>query len=65
MRKHRAFLMLKKEAYILCSHEWLKVNDVWVCLRCGITRLPEGDVMFDRRLPNYKPKKKKARKKKK
>ena len=42
----------------MCSHDWRKVNDVWVCIRCGITRTPSG-VIFDRRIANYKAKKKK------
>lgn len=50
----------------MCSHEWKKINDVWVCLRCGITRLPQG-IMFDREIVNYQSSKKakKARRKKK
>ena len=46
----------------MCSHDWVKVNDVTVCKRCGMTRTPKG-VIFDRRLPNYKPKKRKKGKK--
>jgi hypothetical protein len=41
----------------MCSHEWKKVNDVQVCIRCGLTRMPDGRMLFDRKLPNYKSKK--------
>lgn len=40
-----------------CSHSWQKINDVFICTRCGFTRLPRGNVLFDRHLPNYKRKK--------
>lgn len=40
-----------------CSHSWKKVNDVQVCIRCGLTRISDGKIIFDRRLPNYKSKK--------
>ena len=40
-----------------CGHQWKKVNDVFVCVRCGITRLPNGKIYFDRKLPNVKVKK--------
>lgn len=42
----------------MCPHEWLKVNDVFVCLRCGLTRTYDGKIMFDRGLPNYRRDKK-------
>ncbi len=41
----------------MCNHVWRKVNDVLVCTRCGLTRTPDGKILFDRKLPNYKPKK--------
>lgn len=49
----------------MCSHEWRKVNDVHVCLRCGLTKTFDGKFLFDRKLPNYKRKrvKKNANKK--
>lgn len=40
-----------------CSHEWQKVNDVRCCLRCGLTITYDGQILFDRKLPNYKRKK--------
>lgn len=48
----------------MCKHNWVKVNDICVCSRCGMTRLESGKILlFDRRLPNYKPKKRKVRRK--
>lgn len=47
----------------MCSHEWLKYNDVLACVRCGLTRTADGKIFFDRKLPNYKSKKKKGGKK--
>lgn len=41
----------------MCPHNWRKANDVFVCIRCGITRLPNGGFMFDRELPNVGNKK--------
>lgn len=43
----------------MCSHAWRKVNDVYVCLRCGLTRTKGGKIMFDKKIVNYKPKKQK------
>lgn len=40
----------------MCRHEWRKVNDVLVCLRCGLTRTYDGKVIFDRKMANYKRK---------
>lgn len=42
----------------MCNHIWKKVNDVRVCLRCGMTvRLLDGAILFDRKLPNIGNKK--------
>lgn len=41
----------------MCSHNWRKINDVSVCLRCGITRTNDGKIIFDRKLPNCRVKK--------
>lgn len=48
----------------MCKHIWTEVNDVRVCLQCGLTvRKTDGAVIgFDRALPNYLRKKGKARK---
>ena len=41
----------------MCSHIWKKVNAVNVCIRCGLTRMPDGKIIFDRKIPNYKERK--------
>ena len=43
----------------MCSHNLVKINDMRICTRCGMTVLPNGMVIFDRNLPNYKGKRKK------
>ena len=44
----------------MCNHSnTKKIGEVRVCLNCGLTILPDGRICFDRKLPNYKPKKKK------
>lgn len=41
----------------MCNHIWKIVNDVRVCLRCGLTvNRFDGAVMFDRKLPDMKGK---------
>ena len=45
----------------MCSHNWQKINDVYVCMRCGLTRTYDGKLIFDRKIANYKPKKRKKR----
>lgn len=45
----------------MCGHIWKKVNDVYICVRCGLTKTYDGRILFDRKLPNYKSKKKKRR----
>lgn len=47
----------------MCTHgNTVKINDVRVCLKCGLTLTPDNKVIFDRKLPNYKNKKRKRRK---
>mgnify|MGYP000062902858 CR=1 FL=1 len=42
----------------MCTHSnTKKINDVRVCLNCGLTVLPDGSVYFDKKLPNYRRKK--------
>lgn len=36
----------------MCSHTWKKVNSVWVCVKCGLTKTFDGKMVFDRELPN-------------
>lgn len=43
----------------MCSHSWTEINGVFVCLKCGLTKLPDGRVFFDREIANYRPKNKK------
>lgn len=47
----------------MCPHTWKKLNDVFVCLRCGMTRTNDGKIFFDRKIVNYRPKKRKGGKK--
>ena len=48
----------------MCKHIWKDVNDVRVCLRCGLTvRGLDGKVLgFDRKLPDYLREKGKGKK---
>lgn len=46
----------------MCPHIWVKFNDVFVCKRCGLTRTPDGKLIFDKKITNYKPKKRKKNK---
>ena len=42
----------------MCNHgNTVKVNDVWVCLRCGLTRTYDGKIIFDRKIANHKKRK--------
>lgn len=45
----------------MCSHTWQKINDVTVCQKCGLTRTADGKIIFDRKLPNYKKKRRKKK----
>ena len=46
----------------MCSHNWIKYNDITACTKCGLTRTDDGKVIFDKKLPNYKPKKRRVKK---
>lgn len=46
----------------MCSHKWIECNDVTACVKCGLTRIRDGKVIFDKRLPNYKLKKRRVKK---
>lgn len=38
----------------MCSHSnTKKVNDVRVCLKCGMTVTHDGKILFDKRIVNY------------
>lgn len=41
----------------MCHHQWQKTNDICVCTKCGLTKTYDGKILFDRRLPNVKRKK--------
>lgn len=41
----------------MCNHVWKIVNDVRVCLRCGLTTRRGAVIGFDRKLPNICQKK--------
>ena len=32
----------------MCAHDMVKVNDVKVCRKCGLTLCPDGRVLFDK-----------------
>ncbi len=49
----------------MCNHDWVKVNDVRVCQKCGLTVTRDGKMFFDFRFPGFAQNKKKARRKKK
>ena len=34
----------------MCSHDMIRVNDVKICRRCGLTICPNGQVFFDKEL---------------
>lgn len=40
----------------MCSHCWKKINDVWICVNCGLTRIESGHILFDKPFLNYKRK---------
>ena len=43
----------------MCKHEFIKINDVVICKKCGITKTPDGKIIFDRKVINYIPKRRK------
>lgn len=49
----------RKQDCLMCNHEWQKINSVKVCMNCGMTITPDGKIVFDRKIVNYKPKKRK------
>jgi len=46
-----------------CPHNFIKINDVSVCKRCGLTFTFDGKVVFDRPIANYGSKTRKKRRK--
>lgn len=47
----------------MCKHDWYKVNDVTVCKRCGLTTTYDGKILFDKKIVNYKGRRKNAKSK--
>lgn len=44
----------------MCDHAWKKIGESKFCVKCGIIKLPNGEIYFDRELITYRePKKKK------
>lgn len=42
----------------MCGHIWKEVNDVRICLCCGMTvSMIDGAILFDRKLANIKDRK--------
>lgn len=46
----------------MCTHFFRRFNDVMVCMRCGLTKLPDGAYMFDKKLINRKEKRNERKK---
>lgn len=46
----------------MCKHDWIKINDVIACKRCGLTRTYDGKYIFDRRLVSVGKTKKRRKK---
>lgn len=42
----------------MCNHNIIKTGGCKVCVKCGMTLLNNNKIFFDRKLPNYKSKKK-------
>lgn len=53
----------------MCGHQWVKHEDVKVCILCGVTVTFDGKLVFDRRLPGVlarvaKPKRRRVKRRK-
>jgi len=47
----------------MCGHIWKTVNDLRVCLRCGLTvRMLDGKIMHDKELPGLLGRKRRGEK---
>lgn len=40
----------------MCSHCWKKVNDIKVCINCGLTVTYDNKILFDKPIVDYKSK---------
>lgn len=49
----------------MCKHEIIKIEDVKVCLKCGMTTFSDGKVIFDKEILKYIGNKETNRRKKK
>ena len=61
--KYTGSLCKEIEDIKMCNHTFVKFNDVSVCTKCGLT-LADKKAVFDRKLPSFRFKNKKARKSK-
>lgn len=43
---------------IICNHEFIIFENTKACVKCGMTVLASGKIMFDKKIINYKPKQK-------
>lgn len=41
----------------MCQHSMKQINDIKVCIRCGLTFPPEGRPFFDKGIVSYYSKK--------
>lgn len=35
-----------------CNHLWQRYNEVHICVKCGLTKLSDGTMFFDRKYSN-------------
>lgn len=53
--------VILQERKTMCTHgNTKKINDVRVCLNCGMTITHDNKVIFDRKIVNYKSKRRKS-----
>lgn len=45
----------------MCRHTWRQINEVKVCIRCGLTLAEGSRPFFDRKIVSYYQKKKGAK----
>ena len=38
----------------MCNHNFIKINDIKVCIKCGLTRLYNGKIFFDKKIKNFR-----------
>lgn len=46
----------------MCSHDFRKINDIKVCVRCGLTMPQDGRPFFDKKIVAYYQRKKGGKK---